>query len=269
MRLLLALPLLALPMSGLAQSMLSLCGNPDETPGRAARFCAQALEGRLSPGERALAALNLGFARLQLGDPEGAQSAFDMAIEANPQEARAFGGRAEAEEAQGRRPRAAVDWNRAVALAPRDASLLEGRGGFRLRAGNAAGAVTDFQAALRVEPSNLRHRFNLGLALAETGRDAEAEQAFSAVISGAPDDAEAWLNRARLRAARAPQAAMADFDRAIALRPEWSLAWFERGLLKDSLGQREAADTDFRRAWELGHRSEFLTERIRTLGQRR
>lgn len=251
------------------QSALSLCGNPRETPERAARFCTQALEGRLAPRERALAALNLGHARLQLDDPAGAEAAFDIAIEADPQEARAYGGRAEAHEAQGRRPRAAVDWNRALALAPRDAALAEGRGGFRLRAGNAAGAVEDFELAARLEPGNQRHRFNLGLALAETGRDAEAEQAFSAVIAATPDDAEAWLNRARLRAARAPQSAMADIDRAIALRPEWSVPWFERGLLKESLGQTGAADADFRRAWELGHRSEFLTERIRTMGQRR
>jgi Tfp pilus assembly protein PilF len=259
--------LLAPPALAQAPNALGLCGNPAEPPERAERWCTQALSGRLTPRQEALAALNLGLARLQLEDFARAEEAFDRALRADPAEARALGGRAQAREAQGKLPAAAVDWNAALALDPRDAGLLAGRGAFRLRAGNPGGAAADFEAAARLEPRETRHRFNLGLALAELGRDAEAERAFSQVIAADPADAGAWLNRARLRAVPNPTQALADFDQAVARGGEWSVPWFERGVLKDSMGRKAEADQDFRRAWELGHRSEFLTERIRAMGQ--
>jgi Tfp pilus assembly protein PilF len=244
---------------------LSHCGNPAEPPERAVRFCTEALRGRLQPAQEALAALNLGLAQAQLENHREAVAAFDRALKADPREVRALAGRARAREALGQRGDAGADWDRALSLSPRNAALLEGRGAFRLRGGEAAGAAADFEAAARIEPKQMNHRFNLGLALAELGRDAEAEQAFSAVIAAEPNDASAWLNRARLRAARDARAALADFDRAVALGGEWSLPWFERGLMKDTMGDKAGADRDFRRAWELGHRSEFLDERIRRL----
>lgn len=259
--------LLGLPSLAQGQTALSQCGDPNEPPERAARWCTEALGSRLTPRQEALAALNLGLARLQLDEPARAEEAFDRALRADPAEARALGGRAEAREALGKLPGAAVDWNAAVALAPRDADLLAGRGAFRLRAGNPGGAAADFEAAARLAPRETRHRFNLGLALAELGRDAEAERAFSQVIAADPADAGAWLNRARLRAVPNPAQALADFDRAVAAGGEWSVPWFERGVLKDSMGRSAEADQDFRRAWELGHRSEFLDARIRAMRQ--
>ena len=265
-RLLVAWLALAEPVAGQGSNALTMCGNPAEPPERAERWCSEALNGRLTPRQTALAALNLGLARLQLDDPARAEEAFDRALAADPSEVRALGGRAQAREAQGNLPGAAVDWNAALARASRDADLLAGRGAFRLRAGNPSGAAADFDAAARLEPREPRHRFNLGLALAELGRDAEAERAFSQVIAADPTDAGAWLNRARLRAVPDPQRALADFDKAVALGGEWSLPWFERGVLKDAMGRKAEADADFRRAWELGHRSEFLDERIRAMG---
>ncbi|PKP65150.1 MAG: hypothetical protein CVT86_03370, partial [Alphaproteobacteria bacterium HGW-Alphaproteobacteria-8] len=74
-------------------------------------------------------------------------------------------------------------------------------------------------------------------------------------------------NRARLRAARDPQAALADYDRAVALAGAWSQPLVERGALLDSLGMTDAANADFRRAWELGHRSEALSARMLEMGR--
>mgnify|MGYP006275500019 CR=1 FL=1 len=254
------------PASAQRSAALERCGDLNETAARAARFCAEALEGDLPQGRRALVALNLGLARMALDNPQAALPAFDEALAANPREVRAMAGRARARMALHDVPRAAVDWNRAVSLAPRDPEIIAGRGAFRLRAGNVEGALADFEQAARLEPRNSVHAFNRGMALAELGRDAEAERAFSQVIASDSDDAEAWLNRARVRAARQPAAALDDFSRALALRPEWGLAYFERGLLHLSQNRDEAADADFRRAWELGHRNEYLEQRIRAMG---
>jgi tetratricopeptide (TPR) repeat protein len=258
--------LVAMPGHAQHRAALERCGDPNETPARAARFCAEALEGNLTQRQRALVALNLGLARLALDNPRAALPAFDVALAADPREARALAGRARAHMALRDVPRAAVDWNRAVALAPREADIVSGRGAFRLRAGNADGALADFETAARLAPADPAHDFNRGMALAELGRDAEAVRAFSQVIAADPDDAEAWLNRARVRAESGPDSALSDFSRAIALRPEWGLAFFERGLLHNAQGRTVQADEDFRRAWELGHRNEYLEQRIRELG---
>lgn len=245
-----------------ANTALAVCGDSRETPERAARFCRDALDGRLAPREEALAALNLGLALLQMQSPSLAIDAFDRALGADPAEARALAGRAQAREATDAVPQAAVDWNRAVSLASSDPAILSGRGAFRLRSGNAEGALADFDAARRADPRNRAHEFNRGVALAELGRDDEAERAFSAVIAADASDVGAWLNRARVRASRDREAALSDFDAAVERAGDWPLPLFERGVLLDAMGRRDAADRDFRRAWELGHRSAFLEERM-------
>jgi tetratricopeptide (TPR) repeat protein len=251
----------------LAQSegLAALCAGAD--PARAAEACARLLErGGLSPAQAARAEANLGAAALALDRPDRAEAAFERALALDPALAEAWAGRARAREARGLLAQAAVDWNQAARRAPRDPAILTGRGAFRLRAGNAAGALADFDAAQRAAPRDMSVAFNRGLALAELGRDAEAERMFSAVIANDPSDVGAWLNRGRLRVSRDREAALGDFDAAVARAGEWSTPYLERGALLYAMGRTEAANRDFRRAWELGHRSEYLNERMLEMG---
>jgi tetratricopeptide (TPR) repeat protein len=224
-------------------------------------------QGGLTAAEQARVATNLGSALLSLDRPRRAAEAFDRALAADPSIVEALAGRARAHERNGDRPRAAVDWNRAIALAPLDPEMLVGRGAFRLRAGNAAGALADFDAAQRRSPRDMAIAFNRGLALAELGRDTEAERMFSAVARSSPDDAAAWLNLGRMRVSRDREAALDDFDRAVAAAGDWSTPYLERGALLRAMGRSEDANRDFRRAWELGHRSEFLNARMLEMGE--
>jgi tetratricopeptide (TPR) repeat protein len=258
---------LAAPAAAQQPGFLLGCGDPNEPPERAASFCRRALDGgRLTDAQRADATLNLGLALNELGRFAEAAPVWEQAVALRP-DARALAGRARAREGAGERAPAAVDWNRAVELAPGDPDLRAGRGGFRLRSGNAQGALADFDAALARRPQDAALLYNRGLALAELRRDAEAEQAFSQVIAADPDDVQALMNRARLRVSRDREAALADFDRAVALGGDWPQPYVERGALLDAMGRRDAAEADFRRAWELGDRSPFLAERMATMGR--
>jgi len=251
-----------------AEGFLSVCGNRAASAAEVARTCRRALDtGALPPAQAVAAAINLGGALLDLEQPGAARDAYERALALQPASAPALAGRAEARAALGETGPAAVDWNRAVDLAPNDAALRAARGAFRLRAGNSGGALADFEAALARDPGDAALTFNRALALAALGRDAEAEAGFSRVIAADPQDTGAWLNRARLRAARDPLAALADYDRAVALAGGWSQPLVERGALLDSLGRTAEADADFRRAWELGHRSEALNARILAMGR--
>ena len=92
-----------------------------------------------------------------------------------------------------------------------------------------------------------------------------ALQDFSTVIRHDPDDAAAWMNRGRAKAGLQMPDAAADFDKAIALDPEWGGAWFVRGKYNDERGQREAANADFLRAYELGYPDPWLINRVREI----
>jgi tetratricopeptide (TPR) repeat protein len=269
-RLLAALALIAAP-AALAQSnaenLLAACGDTSLSAEGAARYCANALRaGGLTPSQAAAAGVNLGGALLELGRPAEAETAYEAALARRPDQPLALAGRARAREALGRPAEAAEDWARAVAAAPGDMAVRGSRGAFRLRSGDAEGALEDFDAGLARDPKNLDLRFNRGLALMELGRDAEAETAFSAVIAARPDDADAWLERARARLSRDKAAALADYDEAVKRAGTRPQAVFERGALLEQMGRKAEGERDLRRAFELGHPSEWLAERIRAMG---
>ncbi len=268
LRLAIVLAALAAAPAAAQQGVAGVCGDPQARAAEAVRFCRRALEqGGLTQAERARAEANLGIALMELENPQRAVEAYQRATEADPGLAIGWSGLARAREALGEPPAAAVAWNRAVRAAPRDGDILTGRGAFRLRAGNAAGALEDFEAAARAKPGDPDILFNSGLALAALGRDAEAERAFTRVLRERPEDVGAWINRARLRISRDRAAALADYDAAVARAEGWSTPWFERAVLLDAMGRRDEADRDFRRAWELGHRNELLTERMLEMGR--
>ena len=56
-----------------------------------------------------------------------------------------------------------------------------------------------------------------------------------------------------------------DFDKALSMAEEWGLAWFVRGRYRDGLGDREGANADFLRAYELGHSDPWLIQRVREI----
>ena len=65
--------------------------------------------------------------------------------------------------------------------------------------------------------------------------------------------------------AQATETVRDDFDRAIALKPEWAPAWYMRGRFFDSVGALDEANADFLRAYQLGHSDPWLIERLRRM----
>jgi tetratricopeptide (TPR) repeat protein len=148
----------------------------------------------------------LGFARYQAGDLEGAQGVFARWVEALPDDPEALRwiGRVLLERAE---PDAALPYlERWVALRPDDAE--------------AAYFVDQARLAIRVG-SVASAGFQDGLAAHAAGDLAAAAEAFDAARAAAPAfaDAHAWAGRVALERG-APAAAVAAFESAAALRPE-------------------------------------------------
>jgi len=237
--------------AGEVDSLLVLCSNPDTPAPDALNACRRvAKHGRLDARRRALVWLNAGIAAHTLGRYVEAVEAHGDAIAADPRLSAAFESRALAYEKLNRIDEALADYAAAISLQPTEPGAYLGRGILMLNHGAPERALPDFAKAISLDPSLTTARYNRGLAFLQLGRHELAEVDFSTVIGRNPRDAGAYLNRGRARASQGKAGVRNDFDRAIALRPEWAAAWYMRGRLFDRAGAIDQANADFMRAYQ-------------------
>lgn len=252
--------------AGEVENLLALCSNP-QTPVRdALNACRRVAEhGRLDARRRALVWLNAGIAAHTLELYTEAVNAHSAAIEADPRLSAAFENRALAYEKLNKINEALTDYAAAITLRPKDPGAYLGRGILMLNGGAPERALPDFGQALELDPNLIAARYNRGLAFLQLEQSELAELDFSDVIGRSPQDAGAYLNRGRARAELGKASARNDFDRAIALKPEWAPAWYMRGRFFDAQGLTDEANSDFLRAYQLGQSDPWLIERIRQM----
>lgn len=117
-----------------------------------------------------------------------------------------------------------------------------------IEAGRYADAVEHLRVLARVRPGPARH-YNLGVLLAQLGRDDEAIRHYRAALAGAPNDPEIHNNLGFVLARRGETAeAAASFRRAIELDAGNAHAHFNLARLLLADGQAELAAEHFRRA---------------------
>lgn len=264
---LLALLVLAAAPATAQDGSLARCGAPSAPAAEAAHHCRRALaSGGLTEAQDFAARLNLGDALLALGQPRAALDALEGAAATGLRRVELPLGLAGAREALGDRPGAARALDEALAMEPRSLDVRLARGGFFLRAGLPDAAFEEFDVAVRLDGDDADARYNRGLTLIALGRGAEAEADFGRVLRDAPNDSGARFQRGRAREGRSDPGALADYEAAAALAPDWAEPWFRAGLVLDRAGRRAEADARFRRAFELGWKDPWLLERIRGLG---
>ncbi len=259
-----------LPLGGAVASeveiLLEVCSGPKTPPRDALKACRRVAEhGRLDARRRALVWLNAGIAAHTLGLYSEAVEAHGTAIEADPRLSAAFENRALAYEKLNQLNEALADLAAAISLQPTAPGAYLRRGILMLNHGVPERALPDFTMAIELDPGLTTARYNRGLAFLQLGQNELAEVDFSAVIGRNPGDAGAYLNRGRARAALGKPGVRDDFDRAIALTPEWAPAWYMRGRYLDSTGAIDAANADFLRAYQLGYSDAWLIERMRQM----
>jgi len=117
------------------------------------------------------------------------------------------------------------------------------RGMYRECLGDLAGAVEDYTAAIATDSSFIDAYQNRGSAYIELHQARLALNDFNKVIRLDPNNANAYIQRARLNSAAS--AAMADFARAIALSPHDPEAYYQRGLMREAMGDIPGAIEDY------------------------
>lgn len=136
--------------------------------------------------------------------------------------------------------------------------------------GDRVAARDQLRQAAALEPTNADLAYQLARAEETAGSESEATRAYCRFIALAPDAPEATESRARiaqlmlstrhadsLRAASAfthglaayergrPDSADAAFTAALALAPDWGIAYYDRGVVRESMGRRADAASDF------------------------
>jgi protein O-GlcNAc transferase len=110
------------------------------------------------------------------------------------------------------------------------------------RSGRLAEAEQLYLAVLASDPRDFTARHLLGVVRAQSGRSEEALAEIGAALEIRPDDAEALLNYAGvLKTLNRPQEALAGFDRALSQKPSWPQALNNRGTVLQTLGRFDEA----------------------------
>ena len=139
---------------------------------------------------------------------------------------------------------AAAIFRDGLAETPEDASLRHRLGTALMLAGDAAGAVEQFEATLRVAPDFEKAHFGIGVILGMNGRHAEAIARYAAAVELRPNYLEARLGLAEaLRLTGRLEESAAEFAEAIRIDPAFAEAWMVRAVILVQLGRtREAGE---------------------------
>jgi tetratricopeptide (TPR) repeat protein len=179
------------------------------------------------------------------GQEDAALAEFDRAIALVPRNAAARFHRGRAHLRAGRPDEAVRDLDVAVRLDPLDARALSQRGEAHRRAGRFDEAVADFTAALALDPGQVRSLGSRGQVHQQAGRFDEAVADFTAAL--ALDPGYVWAlgcrGRSHRQAGRYDQA-VADLTAALALRPGHAWALAERGKTHRLAGRPDEAVAD-------------------------
>jgi tetratricopeptide (TPR) repeat protein len=147
---------------------------------------------------------------------------------------------------------AAACIERAIAIAPQDASFHANLGEIYRRAGLSEQAVKYGQRAVELAPTRDVARLNLGLALLDLNKPDEALTQFECVVDRMPDSAQAWFCRGRaLVSLQRFEDAIAVFSRCTELAPKDPNVWLELARAGLSFNDPVNALTHARRAAEL------------------
>ena len=137
---------------------------------------------------------------------------------------------------------AAASLERAIELAPREASHRANLAEVLRRAGLAARALGPAQAAVELDPDHVAARINLGYALLDCQRPDEALAHFEHACSRDPQHAQAWFGRGRaLAAGRRLAEAVQALQRCLALAPDDPDLRLALSQARRTLGQHDEA----------------------------
>jgi len=209
---------------------------------------------------------------------------YDQALKINPKDPVVYDNRAIMLHTMGERDKAIADFSRAIALDPQDRIAYSNRATLYLGSGEINLAIADLSEVIRAEPGNGMAAYNRGTAFERSGQIDKAVEDYRAAVRLQPAFAPASAALGRLLKDKDPNEAIAelsaairldpkspalrsrailylalarfddalqDFDRVIANDGSDSLAFLDRGVAQEKLGNLDGAIHDYGRSIEL------------------
>jgi predicted TPR repeat methyltransferase len=233
-------------------------------PARAIELIEEAL--RIDP-QQARAHSNLGAALQDLGRTEAALASYEAALRLDPGYALAWDNRGNTLRRLGRLADALDSYERALGINPALAEAWCHRAIALHDLGRHADAVASAEQALATRPAYADAFVALGHALQALDRHADSVDAYGRALALAPQ-ADTWCARGTaLKKSGDLAGALHNYERALALRPDYALAEHYRANTLRALGQRDAAVASYRRALDLGADADEIRFALAALGE--
>ena len=200
------------------------------------------------------------IARTEHGDLYGALSDAERAVDLNPKDGDAYLTRGRGNAGIGRHEQAIVDFTQAPdypdnSYFPRPMFLFFcywDRADSKVALGNQAGAIADYDSAIKWNPNIPEVYHNRGHCKAELGNHAGAIADYDSAIKLNINIPEVYHNRGHCKAELGNHAgAIADYDHAIKLNQTDAAAYLNRGISKAELGDHAGAIADYDHAIKL------------------
>jgi tetratricopeptide (TPR) repeat protein len=134
--------------------------------------------------------------------------------------------------------------------APESKSALQATN--KLRTGDLAGALKDYNQAIAQNPKDADAYVNRGIAQDELGQHQAAIADYTKALELKPDRILAYYNRANAyHQLKENEKAIADYTKIISLDAKYSYAYANRGATYFVMGKKEAAIADLQKASEI------------------
>ena len=194
------------------------------------------------------------IARTEHGDLYGALSDAERAVDLNPKDGDAYLTRGRGNAGIGRHEQAIVDFTQAPdypdnSYFPRPMFLFFcywDKADSKVALGNQAGAIADYDSAIKCNPNIPEVYHNRGHCKAELGNHAGAIADYGRAIKLNINIPEVYHNRGHCKAELGDHAgAIADYDHAIKLNQTDAAAYLNRGISKAELGDHAGAIADY------------------------
>jgi len=199
-----------------------------------------------------LALNNLGNAKWEAGDKQGAMKYYDKAIESSPKFAKAYNNRGIIKSELGDNPGALVDFNKAIELDAQLADAFCNRGLVKINLNDNNSAMDDLNKAIILDPESANAYTNRGWLKTLSSNYKSAIEDYDKALYLSPNSARTYANRGWVKSLLSDyKNAIDDYDKAIALNAALDLAYINRGIAKYRLGDKPEAINDFTKALEI------------------
>ncbi|WP_017716809.1 tetratricopeptide repeat-containing S1 family peptidase [Kamptonema formosum] len=180
-----------------------------------------------------------------------ALASFDRATQIKPNLYEAWRERGNALYDLNRYPEALASFDKAIAINDKDSVLYMWRGELLQELKRYPEARDAYSQAIELKPHPLAY-YSRGLACSALGDKKGAIADYTKAIELKPDFAETYYNRGNAHYALGDkQGAIIDYSKAIELKPDDAKAYYNRGNTRDDLGDKQGAIIDYSKAIEL------------------